>query len=207
MAEGRGRGAPLKLNDAIAAQIEQALRARNVLEVSGALAGVPKRTLAQWISRGRAVSNALDKGEPRRKFTKNDLQLCDFSHLIARALAEAEVESIALIGRAGVSKSVETRTARKMVGTDEAGAPVYAIETTTIERPPDWRAIAWIAERRWEHWSPRQRQMVTNLVDEVPNAEHDDAARMMSDPAVLAAAEDLAAAMLEKEPDRHLRAV
>ena len=203
----RRTGAPLKLDDDIANTIRDALRSRNVLEAAGAIAGVPRRTLYDWLRRGRTVLQALENGAKRSTFTRDELRLADFSHLVARALAEAEAQSIALIGRAGTNPSLETRTVTRSVGLDANGAPVMVTETTRIERAPDWKALAWVAERRWERWAPKQRQVIVAEDVEVAESEHEDAAAMMQDPAVLAAAEDLAAAVYEREPDRHLRAV
>ncbi len=150
-------GRPLSLTQAKVDLVIRALRQRNVLEASAAIADVKRSTLYDALRRGREVSEALEGGARRRQFTKNELQLAEFSDAITRAIGEAEAQTIALIGRAGTEPTTETTTKRRYVGRDDQGRPVYADEITTVQRPPDWKALAWIAERRWPDWAPRQR--------------------------------------------------
>lgn len=150
-------GRPLALTPEKVQLVINALRQRNVLEAAAAIADVKRSTLYDAMRRGREVSVALDEGARRRDFTRNDLRLAEFSDACRRAIAMAEVETVALIGKAGTQPSVETTTKRRYVGRDDRGGLIYATETTTIERPPDWKALGWVAERRWHDWAPRQR--------------------------------------------------
>lgn len=152
------RSRPLKLKPETIKLIVNALRNRNVLEASAAMAGVPRSTLYDSLRRGRQVVEAIEGGAKRSSFSTNDRRLAEFSEAVNVAMAEAQVKTVALIGRAGQETRVERTTKRKYVGLTEDHQPIYAEETTVREFPGDWRALAMLLERRWpKEWAPRMR--------------------------------------------------
>lgn len=136
-------------------RIVAAVRSRNYLEASAEMAGIPRDVLYGYLRDGRRLADDLEAGlATRTMLTAHQKRLVELARAVTQANAEAETGSIALIGRAGTTPSQRTIEKTKVVGTTDQGNPIYATETTTILEPPDWRALAWVAERRWnERWS------------------------------------------------------
>jgi hypothetical protein len=152
------RARPLRLKPDDIKLIVNALRNRNVLEASAAMAGIPRSTLYDALRRGRQVAEAIEEGAKRSSFSTNDRRLAQFSEAVNKAMAEAQVHTVALIGRAGQEARTERTTKRRYVGLDAQNQPIYAEETTVREFPGDWRALAMLLERRWpKEWAPRVR--------------------------------------------------
>lgn len=85
----------LKFTPAIAAQICDVIRAGNYIETAAAYAGVHRDTFYDWLKRGR---DAVAK--PPAKRTVLEKQLVAFVVDVEQALATAEVEDLAVIGKA-----------------------------------------------------------------------------------------------------------
>lgn len=79
------RGRPPKLTPEIRKRIVDAVRAGNYLETAAKFAGVAKQTLYNWMARGRRAS----RGEYR-----------EFVDAVEKALSDAEVADVAIIGKA-----------------------------------------------------------------------------------------------------------
>lgn len=108
---------PTKLDPDVAKTIIDTVRAGNYLDTGAAYAGIGRSTLMRWLA------DADKPGAP--------LHLREFRDAVARARAEAEVRTVALIGRAMTGGYVLEETTR----TTEAGAS----ETTRRYAPPDGR--------------------------------------------------------------------
>lgn len=81
----RPRGRPTTLTPEIQEKIIQAVRAGNYLETAAAYAGVPKNTLHDWLRRGAKEKRGIYH---------------EFSVLVEKALAEAEMRDVLIIGKA-----------------------------------------------------------------------------------------------------------
>ena len=166
----RGAGRPegtTKLTEAVQDIIVTAIRAGNYLETAAAVAGIHKETFYDWLRKGASAQ------EP-------DIY-SNFSDAVARALAESEsvaVEGIRLAGEE--HDTIRTRTTVKPLLnngrqlTDDDGKPIYVEETiteTTVET--DWRALAWLLERRFSRrWG--RREYLEATVTEKPIEEMTD---------------------------------
>jgi len=166
----RGAGRPIgstKLNQRIQDTIVTAVRHGNYLETAAALAGVHRDTLYEWLRKGAAAP----EGDCYR----------DFSDTLTRAMAESESLAIEAIRQAGEEhETIKTRTTVKPLLnngrqlTDDDGNPVFIEETiteTTVES--DWRALAWLLERRFsKRWG--RREYLEATVTEKPIEEMTD---------------------------------
>ena len=93
---GKG-GAPTKLNSEIQRKIVQTIQAGNYIETAAAYAGIAKSTLYDWLRRGERERQRIEKGE---RPTKKEAPFLEFSNAVQKALAEAEVRDVILIGKA-----------------------------------------------------------------------------------------------------------
>jgi transposase len=82
-------GRPSKLSGAVTARLVEAIRAGNYLETAAAYAGIDKATLHRWLKRGRRSERG-----PLREFCAS----------VEKALADAEVRDVALIGKAAAEQ-------------------------------------------------------------------------------------------------------
>jgi len=164
---GRPEGAGIKLTKAVQDIIVTAIRCGNYLETAAALAGVHRDTLYEWLRKGAAAP----EGDCYR----------DFSDTLTRAMAESESLAIEAIRQAGEEhETIKTRTTVKPLLnngrqlTDDDGNPVFIEETiteTTVES--DWRALAWLLERRFsKRWG--RREYLEATVTEKPIEEMTD---------------------------------
>lgn len=78
-------GQPTKLSPAVQEKICDAIRAGNYIETSASYAGVDKQTLYNWLKWGARDGKGA---------------FWEFSKAVERAMADAEVRDVALIGRA-----------------------------------------------------------------------------------------------------------
>jgi transposase len=106
VAENKGKkfvkakpGRPLKLNQEIQDKICDAIRAGNYIETASAYAGVSKDSLYRWLKRGAREKQRLEK-DSKAKVDKKEALFVRFSDAIEKALADAEVRDVALIGKA-----------------------------------------------------------------------------------------------------------
>lgn len=99
MEEANKGGRPTKLNDELKEEILKVIRSGNYIETACAYAGIEKKTLYNWMKRGRSELERLDKN-PRAKMKKAEAIYVDFLHSIQKALAHAEIRDVAIIGKA-----------------------------------------------------------------------------------------------------------
>lgn len=90
---------PTKLNTETQEKIVSAIRAGNYIETAAAYAGIHKSTLYDWLKRGEREKQRVAKN-PRYRIKKDEQQFVEFSDAVERALAEAEVRDVAIIGKA-----------------------------------------------------------------------------------------------------------
>ncbi len=90
---------PRKLNEALQHKIVTAIRAGNYIETAAAYAGIHKSTLYDWLKRGEREKQRVAKN-PRYRIKKDEQQFVEFSDAVEKALAEAEVRDVAIIGKA-----------------------------------------------------------------------------------------------------------
>ena len=90
---------PTKLNADTHKRIVSAIRAGNYIETAAAYAGIHKSTLYDWLKRGEREKQRVAKN-PRYRIKKDEQQFVAFSDAVEKALAEAEVRDVAIIGKA-----------------------------------------------------------------------------------------------------------
>lgn len=167
----RGAGRPVgttKLTPEIQAVIVDAIRCGNYIETAAALAGIHKDTIYEWLRKGATAP----EGDRYR----------DFTDAVYEALAQSEAEAVTAIHEAGMPHEViKSRIIRKPLFEDgkpildDDGKPVLVTETieeTTVEH--DWRALAWLLERRFsKRWG--RREYLETAITEKPIEEMSDA--------------------------------
>ena len=92
-------GRPTKLDYKVQEKIVQAIKAGNYIETAAAYAGISKSTLYDWLKRGEREKQRVAKN-PRYKIRKSEKIYVEFSDAVEKALAEAEVRDVLLIGKA-----------------------------------------------------------------------------------------------------------
>ena len=92
-------GRPTKLNFDTHNKIITAIRAGNYIETAAAYAGINKSTLYDWLKRGEREKQRVAKN-PRYKIRKSEKPYVEFSNAVEKALAEAEIRDVAIIGKA-----------------------------------------------------------------------------------------------------------
>jgi hypothetical protein len=90
-------GRPPTLNEDVQKKITDAIRLGNYIETAAAYAGVPKRTLYDWLKRGALAERKRDEG---LRLGRNDRLYLEFSHAVERALADSEMHDVLLIHQA-----------------------------------------------------------------------------------------------------------
>lgn len=116
-----------KLTPELQAEFVRILRAGNFLDTASSLVGVHRRTVQDWIRRGR---RARDAAKP----LKADLRYVDFAVAVEKAQAEAEAGLKQLITNA--AKDVEVEKRFRCV---KCKAP----NTVSFRVPGTWSAAAW----------------------------------------------------------------
>lgn len=91
---------PTKLTPELQEKICQAIRAGNYIETAAAYAGISKVTLHEWMRRGRRETERVEKAEGRAKVRKKEAPFVGFLNSVEKALAEAEVRDVFIIGKA-----------------------------------------------------------------------------------------------------------
>jgi len=167
----RGAGRPegtTKLTPEIQAVIVDAIRVGNYVEAAAACAGIHKQTFYGWLHRG---ANAKEGDDIYR----------DFLDAVSRAMAESESVAVEAIRQAGEEhETIKTRTTSKPIYwngkpiLDDDGKPIYVEETVTEQfTETDWRALAWLLERRFsKRWG--RREYLEATVTEKPIEEMTD---------------------------------
>ncbi|MFB3786679.1 MAG: hypothetical protein ACE15F_09935 [bacterium] len=165
---GRPVGAGIKLTAEAQDIIVTAIRCGNYLETAAACAGIHRDTLHSWIRKGATAP----EGDCYRIF----------SDLVYKALAQSEGEAVEFIRQAGEEHGVtRTRTTVKPLldngrpVLDVDGKPVLITEETTEQfTETDWRALAWLLERRFsKRWG--RREYLESTITEKPVEEMTDA--------------------------------
>ena len=93
-------GAPLKINEEIIFQIAKAVKNGNYIETASAYVNIDKTTLYDWLRRGRKERDRVRK-DGRLRIRKDEQIFVNFSHAVEKALAEAEMRDVMIIGKAG----------------------------------------------------------------------------------------------------------
>lgn len=99
MADGR----PTKLTSEVQHRIVQAIQAGNYMETAAAYAGINKTTLYDWLRRGAREKERLEKNS-RARMRKAEAPYVKFSNAVEKALAEAEMRDVMIIGKAAAEQ-------------------------------------------------------------------------------------------------------
>lgn len=96
-------GRPTKWSPDVQAKIVQAIQAGGYIETAAAFAGISKTTLYDWLKRGAREKERLQKNN-RARLRKGEAPFVEFSNAIEKALAEAEMRDVVLIGKAAAEQ-------------------------------------------------------------------------------------------------------
>ena len=157
-------GRKSKFTDKTRNKIYKAIRYGLGYKEAAQAAGVGKTTLHRWRATGKACSEAESIDEVISQFKlKNEDEFWEFWEFWER-LEQAEpmgeyarAARIAKVGRGGYKTTEERVTTRDAI--TPLGAVVTLNEKTVITRKvkPDWKADAWVLERRSpERWGRRE---------------------------------------------------
>lgn len=129
--------ATLSLTQEVADKIVALVRAGNYPETASAAAGIPPATMRTWLREGARIRERLGARQLSAVSTHRR-PLVTFSIEMEKAMGEAEARDVMLIGRASQ-------------GTDK--------------RPGDWRASAFLLERRnKQRWAQRTETEVSGAL-------------------------------------------
>jgi transposase-like protein len=162
----RRTGRQSKLTPALQTAIVQAVTAGVPVVEAAALAGIAKSTVLQWLQRG--------EGRSRRG---TQARYVDFVDAITRARAVDEARRITRINQAAQGGAVVHEK-----------TTTFADGRTVVERtlaPPEWRADAFVLERRYAE--RRGRNVQDDLTLQLQQMVQDVAQEMGVDPAALLA--------------------
>lgn len=106
-----------KLTDEVQGKIVNAIRAGNYIETAAAYAGVNKTSIYEWLKRGAREQERVER-TPRARLLKGEEKFVAFSNAVQKALADAEVRDVAIIGKAAESEwtAAAWRLERKFPG-------------------------------------------------------------------------------------------
>ncbi len=141
-------GRSTKLTEQLQTRIIEALRSGMTEESAARTAGISPASYWAWKRRAEEALAAGDESESEQKYIA-------FRDAVARAWDEAHLVLAASVRQAGVPHDVTTTT--------EVHRPDGRIEVTTkTVREHDWRAAAWILERRHpQEWAKVQQVELT----------------------------------------------
>jgi hypothetical protein len=150
-------GRPTKYSPERAKAILLSIREANTLRASAEHGGISYQTFLNWMERGEAALSLPDEER-----TKEDARFLEFFDSVTRAQAEAEVRLVAAIQAIAqphetVTITEATKTifrARKTrhpdgTFTEEPTAFEEVTRTVTTKNEVDWRASAFLLERRF----------------------------------------------------------
>lgn len=144
-----------KLNATRHASIVNDVAAGLPVKTAAMRAGIAERTAWVWLTTGAdTLENLKTPGWHPSPYEQRCVRFLQDIH---RARAHAQARSIALIAKAARDPHRKTTTKVKTereAYIDEHGQErwrMVEVERTTTEEqlPPDWRAEAWLTERRW----------------------------------------------------------
>lgn len=136
----RRRGQPSLLTPATAKRICDLVRAGNFPETAAQACGVDRTTMLGWLREGGAIRRRLGPNAATARLSEHRRALVDFSTELDKAFSEAEARDVMLVGRSAQ-------------GTDK--------------RPGDWRAAAFLLERRnRQRWAPRHDDVEVSVGSE-----------------------------------------
>lgn len=93
------RGRPTKLTQELQDKLVTVIKAGNYIETACAYVGIDKSTFYDWLKRGAREKQRLAQN-PRARIRKKEEPYVEFSNAVEKALAEAEVRDVAIIGKA-----------------------------------------------------------------------------------------------------------
>lgn len=138
------RGRPTKLTPELQAEIVKIIKTGNYIETACAFVGINKSTFYDWLKRGAREKQRLEKN-PRAKIKKSEAVYVEFSNAIEKALAQAEIRDVAIIGKAAESnwqaaawrleRKYPERWGRKdrIEHTGKDGGPIETSQTTKLD--------------------------------------------------------------------------
>jgi len=97
--EKNKRGRPTKLDERTQEKIISAIKAGNYIETAAAYAGISKNTLYEWLKRGEREKQRVEKSN-KAKIKKSEEIYVIFTDAVEKALAEAEMRDVLIIGKA-----------------------------------------------------------------------------------------------------------
>jgi len=97
--EKNKRGRPTKLDERTQEKIISAIKAGNYIETAAAYAGISKNTLYEWLKRGEREKQRVEKSN-KAKIKKSEEIYVKFTDAVEKALAEAEMRDVLIIGKA-----------------------------------------------------------------------------------------------------------
>lgn len=139
-----GAGRPRDLTEDLLAAVEKYLRTGVTIETACAATGVKPHTYRTWIRRGRAESERI--GDSNRKAKKAEDIYLRFYEATLSSLAQVEAR---ILG--GIAEAADGYEADQVVEVYERGedGELRLLERkVTTKRERDWRAGAWLLERR-----------------------------------------------------------
>lgn len=93
------RGRPIKLTPELQEELVKVIRAGNYIETACAYVGINKTTFYDWLKRGAREKERLAKN-PNARPKKSEQPFVELSNAVEKALAQAEIRDVAIIGKA-----------------------------------------------------------------------------------------------------------
>jgi predicted aldo/keto reductase-like oxidoreductase len=93
------KGRPIKLTPELQEELVKVIRAGNYIETACAYVGINKTTFYDWLKRGAREKERLAKN-PNARPKKSEAPFVELSNAIEKALAQAEIRDVAIIGKA-----------------------------------------------------------------------------------------------------------
>lgn len=93
------RGRPSKLTPEIQEEILRVIKSGNYIETACAYVGINKTTFYDWLKKGAREKERVAQN-PRARVRKDLQKYVDFSNAVDKALAQAEIRDVAIIGKA-----------------------------------------------------------------------------------------------------------